>query len=87
MPPDPSAARDPQLLERVLGTAADPKDEAAMAQAAELARLVRGIVLPQARLSGWSSICSGEYAEAVGRLHRVVGAAGSALAIAAGGGR
>ena len=88
MPSDPvSAAHDPQLLERVLGTAADPQDAAVRAQAAALAQAVRGIALPQARLSGWSSLCAGEYAEAVGRLHRAVGAAWSALAVAAGGGR
>lgn len=88
MPDSPaSGAHDPHLLDRVLGTAVDPRDEAGRAQAAALAHEVRGIPLPQGRLSGWTSLCSDEYAEAVGRLHRVVGEAWSALAAAAGGGR
>lgn len=87
MPSSPaSGAHDPHLLDRVLGTAVDPGDEAARAQAAALAQRLRGVALPQGTLSGWSSLCATEYAEAVGRLHRVVGDAWSALAVAAGSG-
>lgn len=76
-----AAAHDPALLDRLLGTARDPHEEELRRRALELAAAVQRVPLPPARLSGWTSLCSAEYGEAVERLQRIVALAASALAV------
>lgn len=82
----PPAEHDPDLLGRLLGTAPTPADAAARAAAGTMARLVQQVALPPGRLTGWSSLCAEEYAEALEGVRRAIALAAAALGVAARGG-